>query len=296
MSSKSNHSHHHSRTAESKGVRFGRKFLAFVLFLLFVGISLSGCINMVFLNPDRIAGIFTSGQYINALREDALLYAHDMCDEASIPYDSVDNELTYEVVYNISNSYAYGNLTDDVLYTNTTYQTNLNVLTENLTDSTKKMLVDYKLYTKKVDDSDIIKFSEKIAKYLQNKVEFAYMGKLQTVTNLAKTISLVSCIVLGFLAAVLAAALISMGEKKYRGLRAISYSFIAGSMFQFIMVLSLEILKKVKTLVIYPTYLCNSVMDFVNKCEMTVCISAAFSFLLAVIAMTFVWRMKRNEK
>lgn len=295
MSSKTKHKHRRHHSSDSKGTQFGRNFLAFFLFAVIVLLSMCACTNVMFLNSNEIADIFTNESYVNGLRDDVLQYSYDMCDEASIPYDSVENELTYENVYSIATSYAYGNLCNDELYTNTTYITKLDAFTEDLSASTMDMLGKYKL-SDGVSEESVKQFSSSISKYLQNKTEFVYFSQLKTATNLGKTIAFVACIVLAVIAVILGLIVFSIGNKKYRGLRAVAYSFIASAEFQLCMVLALEILKLSKTLVIYPTYLCASVMSFVGKCELSVVISAIVSFVLAMIATTFVWRIKKQDK
>ena len=88
----------------------------------------------------------------------------------------------------------------------------------------------------------------------------------------------------------------TMGSKKYRGLRAISFSFIASGILQLILILGVEIIKTMKQLVIYPKYLCEAVLDYVNLCELHVFVSTCASFGVAIVLIALAWKLKRDHK
>ncbi len=289
--SNSNHSHHSS--SERKGTKFARNFLAFILFVSILVLSFSLCTGFVFLNADRVSEIFTNNTYVTAFRQDVLQYAEDLCDEAYIPYDSVEQELTYDVIYDIATSYAGGNLCNDEMYTDTTYQSRINDLQNNLTASTQEMLKSYEL---DFDKADVEDFSSRVCKYVKEKTEFAYLDYLKKTTNIGRTAAIAAGVVSVIFVLVTALIIFYTGKRRYRSIRAITYSLTASSLFQLLMVIAFEVFKKFKTLVIYPVYLCESVMGFVGRCEITVLISAVISFIPALIFMVFVWRFKRNEK
>lgn len=289
----SNSKHSHALSPESKGTKFARNFLAFILFVSILMLSFSACAGLVFLNGDKVSSIFANNTYVTALRQDVLQYAEDLCDEAYIPYDSVKKELTYDVIYDIAISYADGNLCNDEMYTDTTYQSRIGDLQNNLTASTQEILGEYKLSFEK---SDVEIFSSRVCEYVKEKTEFAYLDYVKKATNLGRTAAIVTGAVSLVFALVIALIVFYIGKRRYRNIRAIAYSFTGSSLFQLAAVIALEVFKKFKSLVIYPTYLCESVMRFITRCELTVLISSALSFVLALIFMAFVWHIKRNEK
>lgn len=289
--SHSKHSHHSS--SERSGTKFARNFLAFVLFISILVLNFSACMGFVFLNADKVSSIFTNNAYVTALRQDVMQYADDLCDEAYIPYDSVEQELTYDVIYDIAVSYADGNLGNDEMYTDSTYLSKIDDLQNSLTASTQEMLKDYKLA---FDQADVEKFSSRVCGYVKEKTEFAYLDYVKKATNLGRTAAIAAGVVSVVFVIISILIILHTGSRRFRSLRAIAHSLTASSLFQLAMVIALEVLKKFKTLVIYPAYLCKSVMEFIGRCEITVLISAGISFVFALVVMAFVWRNKRNEK
>lgn len=289
--SQSKHSgRHHS---EGFGTKFARNFFAFILYVLILVLSFSACTGLVFLNGDSVSSIFTNNAYVTALRQDVMQYAQDLCDEAYIPYDSIKQELTYDAIYDIAVSYAEGNLSRNEVYTDTTYQSRIADLQNSLTSSTQKMLKTYKV---SFDDADVEKFSSRLCAYIKEKTEFVYLDYVKQAVNIGRTASIAAGAVSSVLIIIMVIIIIYTGRKRYRGLRAAAYSLTASSLFQLTALAALEVFKKFKSLVVYPSYLCDSVMRFLAKCEITVLISASLSFVTALIVMTFVWRIKRNEK
>lgn len=285
-----------SGTADTNGQKIGRNIVAFFLFLSIAALSLSICAKVSFINSERYAEIFTNQQYVNSLYSDVKQYAYDVCDECSIPEDSIDEVITYASIYDIEEAYALGNLTNAPQYTQTTYDDRITELKENLAQSTSDMLEEYKLDIDKNQSDGANTFAMKICDYIRSKVEFQYMDKLETLSNLGKTVSVVMIVIFSISTAVLALITFSIGNKKYRGLRAIAYSFNASAILNFGFVLAMQIIKQVKTLVIYPTYLCDSVMNFVNSSILSVAVSACLSLGISLIIAASVWKLKRNEK
>lgn len=288
----------HIRTSsdDTKGQKSGRNIVAFFLFISVVALSLSVCAKISFVNPEKYAEIFTNQKYVDSLYNDVQQYAYDICEECSIPKDSVDDVITYTSIYNIAEAYALGNLTNAPQYTQTTYDDRITEFKENLAQSTNDMINDYKLDVDGNQSEGVNSFALKISDYIRSSVEFKYLDKLQAVENLGKTVSVVMIVVFTISSAVLALITFSIGSKKYRGLRAIAYSFNASAILQLGFVLAMQVIKQVKTLVIYPTYLCESVMRFVNSSILCVAFSACLSIGISLIIAAAVWKLKRNEK
>jgi hypothetical protein len=276
-----------STSSDSKKQMIGRNFVAFLLFISIVAFSLSVCAKACFLNSERYAEIFTNQNYVDSLYNDIKQYAYDICEDSSIPTSCVDEVITYTSIYNIEEAYALGNLTSVEQYTQTTYDDRISQLKESLVESTTDMIKSYNIKTDKGRFEGVNEFALKISEYIRSTVEFEFMDKLETIANLGKTISVVMIVVF---------AILTIGNRNYRGLRAIAYSFISSAVLQFGFVVAMQIIKQCKTLVIYPTYLCESVMSFVNSSILCVVISASISFGISLIIATTVWKLKRYEQ
>lgn len=296
MSSKSRIRSTSEASHETKGQSIGRKAVAFFLFLTMVALSLCLCAQQCFLNSNKYAEIFSNEQYINGLYQDVLEYSCDMCDYNAIPKDSVEQTITYESVEGIATAYAYGNLTASQQFTETTYLDKIDELEKQLVKTTNKMLKDNGISESKSVENGAEGFADNISNYLSEKVNFVYMEKLKTVSNIGKTASVSGVIVFSIIALILVLTIISIGNKKFRSVRAIAYALIASGELQLLLVLGVELIKRYKTLVIYPSYLCDSVMNFVNNGILTVFVSAMLSIFASLILTVAVWKLKRNQK
>lgn len=285
-----------NKIASSKSQNITKNITAFFLFLVIAALSLSVCLKISFLNPVKHTEIFTNQDYVTSLYEDVKEYSYDLCLQSSIPADAVDEVITYSNVFDIEEAYAQGQTGISVEYTQTTYEDRLKEFSENLSSSLKKTVKQYSLSNEKDAEKGAKEFAQRVTSYLKNKVEFVYMDKLVTIQNLGKTISVVLIVIFAILALVLALVVFSVSDKRYRALRSISHSFIAASLLQLLFVSGVQIIKQVKSLVIYPLYLSESVMKFINSCVLSVGISAFVSFVISMVLITVVWKLKRNEK
>ncbi len=285
-----------SYSSETKSVVIGRHFLSFVLFLVIAALSLTLFVRADCVDGKKYVSIFTNEKYVQSLYGDVKQYAYDVCAQNGIPTDSVDEIITYDAVYNTVNAYAEGNFDISQDYTKTTYEDRISELNIQLAKKTEDMIKQYKISTAESTKKACTKFSSNICNYIEKRVAFEYTDQLQTVSNIGKTVSTVFAAVLAVIGAVLFAIVYTMGSKKYRGLRAISFSFIASGILQLILVFGVQIIKAMKQLVIYPKYLCEAVLDYVNLCEFHVLISACASFGVAFALIALAWKLKRDHK
>lgn len=291
MSSSSNSRVH----GDSKSVIIGRGILAFFLFLCITAMSVLVCARAVVINPERIARIFTDESYVSALYKDVKDYSYDLCSECAVPTDSVDQCITYYSVYSVQEAYSFGNLTKLPEFTDTTYQDKIDEMNKNLVSSTEKMLDDNKLSSYDTKNS-VEKFSSKICAYIKSRIEFKLMDKLKPIVNYGKTICSVLIAVMAILILVLVLIVYSIGYRKFRALRAIAYSSLAAMLLDIVLVSGVQYIKSIKSLVIYPSYLCNAVLKFVDTCQLSLTAASAVLFVLSLAIITIVWKLKRNEK
>lgn len=280
---------------DSKSVIIGRGILAFFLFLCITAVSVLACVRIVMINPENIARIFTDEKYVSSLYQDVREYAYDLCSECSIPTDSVDECITYYDVYSVQEAYSFGNLTKMPEFTETTYQDKIDSLNKNLVSSTEKMIKDNKLSSYDTKNS-IQKFSSQICDYIKSRVEFKLMDKLKPIVNYGKTISSVLAAVMAILIAVLSLIIYSIGHRRFRALRSIAHATLAAMLLDAVLVMGVQYIKYTKDLVIYPSYLCDSVLKFVDTCQMSLLAASAVLFVLSLAMITIVWKLKRNEK
>jgi hypothetical protein len=280
------------RSSKSKNKKIGNMILAFLLFLAIAVLSLSTCARIVIANPNTIADIFTDKEYVNSLYLDIKQYAYDECEKSSVPTDGIDDAVNYDVIYNIEASYICYALGTSNSYNTQAFDDNIASFKENISSDMQNSLTTQGI---KFNKNDVETFAQNISDYAQNKAQFKYLDKLETAVNLAKTMSLVFVVLSAIITLTLALILFFTASKRYRGLRNITYSLEASAVFDFVMVLAVAIVKATKELVIYPTYLCASVMNYVNSCMQTVALAGVVLFFTALVLMTIIWKLKRDE-
>lgn len=285
-----------SSRSETRWQSIGRKTVAFFLFLVITMLSAIACGNLYFLNGEKYAQVFANEQYVNGLYNDISEYAEDLCDYYAVPRACIESELTFDKINDIAVSYAYGNLTSAQQFTESTYVDKINELEESLAKSVNDTLKEQGIKQSGSVENGGELFAADIKDYICKKVEFVYMQKLKTAANIGKTASVAVCAAFAVIAVVLILVIISIGNKKYRSIRAIAYAVTASGELQLLSVLAVNVIKKYKTLVIYPSYLCDSVMRFVNNGVTAVCVSSMLSLLAALALTVAVWKLKRNQK
>lgn len=293
MSSKHHKHHHSSSRSETKKMSVSRKVIAFFLFVSLLILSASACVKAVVLNPNEIATALTSSEYTNELYLDAQQYSYDMCDKCSVPREVVDEAIDFSSVKEINDAYIIGNITKSEGFTTSTYSDKLDELNENMAQSLSAKLQKNNI---NASDAQIKEFSQNINDYLRKIIEIEYISKLQAVTNVGTVGLIVMIVTSAIFVLIFAGSILSIGKKLYRKIRTISFSFIATGIVNFILVLGVEIVKKTKELYIFPTYLCDAAMRYVEDSKNVFVGAGMAAFVVAIILVTIAWKLKRDDK
>lgn len=291
--SKTKKRRHHS--SETKTQAFWRSFFAFLLFLSLTATALFTCILTNFVNDSSIIKLFTDSEYISSMQQDIVRYGYDTADAANIPSDSVDSVITYDSVARIEKAFVAGSLGAGEEYTPTTYLDYIDKLKEELDDSTQDMLNAYNIEIDENAENATEKYADQIINYLKKKIEFKYMDRLSSVTNLGKTVSIGGIVVFALLSIVFILIVISIGSKKYRSIRELSYSLSASGIMCFVLILGVRLVGHFKSLVLYPAYLSDAVMKYVERCMMSVGVAGGILLALSLLLAITVWRIKHDK-
>ena len=297
--SSSHHSSHGSKSRHKKHDEHGklRMVFAFLLFLSISAVAVLSGIKVTVLNKTQIADIFTNREYTYALYEDVLEYSQDMCLKYGIPDESVKQEINFSSINEIQTAYSRGVLNIDEMYSETAYLDLVSKLNKDLVLSTKSMISENKLSVAENQKNDgAQKFADEITSYLIDKVEFEYTAELQSVINVSSTALSIAIVFFAILSVAFLLLVISLADKKYRALRTVCYSVFSASALNLILVLFVGIVDIFKDLVIYPSYLCDSVIRYVNSCVLTYLLEALFLFVIGVMISAFVWKLKRSNE
>ena len=292
MSSKK---HHHS-SAETKGERVARSFLAFALALAVALLSLFCCIKFSFTSPKAVSGIFVNDKYVNALRADVTDFSHDICKASMLPEDVLDSEISYDAVYGIVNSYIKGSLGTSQEFTKTTYEDNLESLEAALTKKLNDEIDKNSLEVDKKQKNGAKEISSFIGDYLLERLQITHVSALETVINIGNIAGIIGMAVLAVIALVLTLLIISIGPKRYRAIRSVIHAVNAAALIDLSLIAGVQIVKHFKSLVLYPQYVADAFLTYVNRCEDAVGISSLVLFSISLILMAVVWKLNRDSK
>ncbi len=286
--------HHHR--SESGGEHYGRSFLAFVLFLVISLLSLTLCVRFYFIAPRSMVNIFVNEEYVNTLREDVCEYSHDLCSACMLPEDALDTAITYESLYNIENAYISGALGASREFTKTTYEDNVAELGKNIENAVNTVIKEKNISVDEKQKNGAAEVSGLVSNYLLKRIEIAHIDMLETVINVGKLATTIGIAALTVLAVILVLIIISIGSKRYRALRSVIHSVNAAAILNLLLIGGVEIVKQFKSLVLYPTYVADTFMRYVSRCEGVVAISSLGLFTLAFMLMVVVWKLNRETK
>ncbi len=302
--SSSSHSSSHSSSSKSKKKTKThdekgklRTVFAFLLFVSLAATVVFSGIRVTMLSPNRVADVFTNHEYLTALHRDVIDYSKDLCRKCGIPTDSIEETITYKSIEGIQKAYTLGMLSMDEKYSETTYVDLINSLGKNLETSTKDMVAENKLSVAESQKQNGPKeFSNDISSYIKKKVEFAYISDIQSVVNVASTAMNIAIAFFAVLTIAFFLLTISVADKHYRAFRSVVYSLFASALLCLFPAVFIGIVSLFKELLIYPSYLCDSVLNFINSCVSAFLVETGMLFFVGVLLSALVWKLKRNSE
>lgn len=271
-----------------------RNVTSFFLYIFIVIFSLSVCSVAVASNPKSVAKIFTSSRYVESLKSDIAEYANDKCVEASIPNDFVNTTIVYEEIHQLQEAYIFGSLKVSEQYNADAFEVLLSDYNEIVKKQVNTMIKEQNI--KVSSKTGVDEFCDSIINYTRDRIEFEYIKELKSFVNKAYIISFVTLGFSAIMVIILIFALVKNGGKNYRITRNISYSFLASAFLELFLVFAGVMVKVTKDLVIFPTYLANTFMDFYNSVLLSVVFSTAIMFLISLVLAAATWNYKRRER
>lgn len=287
---------HHRVKADTKAQKIIRAILSFVLFLFLFVLGLSICARSVVVNPVFISNSFTSYDYTEKLFEDILQYADDKCLESGIGNKAAENAITFEAVKNINDSYIASLFKTSNSYSADSYQSYIEDLKQHFSSLITEQLKNDGAEMDEAVLSGIDMLSNDLERYITERLAVKSADSIITAVNISSVLFLVLSVVFTVLSAVLALIIYYIGDKRYRSLRYISYSFGAAGIMNFISAFIVQVLKSVNHFIIYPDYLFSAAMQHIRVCTVSL-VFAGMAFSIAyVILIAVVWKLKRKGK
>lgn len=283
--------------SDKKASSKNTNFASFVLYLCIALASLAICFLGIIGNPSTFEDVFTDRIYVESLQLDVKQYAQDLSQKNTIPYDYVEDAITYGDLCEISRAYVLGSLDYSERYTPNTYLTMLDAYRDNIENEINLMVAHQYVH---VDDAnrqkEVKKFAQCIEEYTQKKIEFPYLTQAQEVLSIGRMLSYAIIVISAICAGLCLLSIFNKDIKKYKKLRAITVPFLSASIIDMLLVGGIAVVKNLKDLVVYPLYLADALMLWVNKSMLGASYIAGILFLIFLGLVTCVWKLKRDEK
>lgn len=274
-----------------------RTALSFVLYLCIAMCALCFEFVSVTANPKTFVYEFTNSTYVENLRSDIAQYTKDLCAVNSISDDFVDNLITYDNIYKIENAYISGEFVSTQEFSQDAYSGLLDQLKENVATSVANVVKSENITVEKtVKNTAIDEFADDVADYAGEVIQFGYARQVKDFCDLSKTVCSILIAVCGAIGIGIIISLFKHTSRKYRATRNIAYSLLASAVMNLIVLVAVAVIKATRQLVIYPTYLVDVFIRWLND---SMCALAIGSFALVVLFAVFAcvtWKLKHDSK
>ncbi|WP_297130362.1 hypothetical protein [uncultured Eubacterium sp.] len=274
-----------------------RSVLSFLLYLCVTLVALCTVFLSVTANPNTFIKEFTQPSYIADVKDDVLQFTRDLCFNNSLPDDFLDTTITYDKIYNLENAYVYGELGNSQEFTAESYSGLLSQFKDDVAASVNDMVSTQGIEIEEtVKDTAVDTFAQQVANYTAKATSFGYMRQVKSFCNLSKTVCSIVIIVCLIAGIGLVIAIFSGTSRKYRATRSLSYAFSSSAVMNLIVALAIYIVKLTKTLVIYPTYLVDVFLRWVDDSFNSVLTCAGILAIIFVAFACVTLKMKRDSQ
>lgn len=272
-----------------------RTVLAFILYLCIIMFAL--CIEFVSVtaNPKTFVNEFTNSVYVENMRSDIAQYTKDLCRASSVSDNFVDNLITYDNIYKIENAYISGELTSTQEFSSDAYTGLLAQFKDNIATSIDNVIKSENITVEKsVKDTAIDEFAQKVADYTGEVTQFGYARQVKNFCDLSKTVCGVIIAVCAVVGIGVAVSLFKRTSMKYRATRNIAYSLLASVIMNLIVFVAVAVIKATRQLVIYPTYLVDVFIRWLNDSMCALAIGSGVLGILFVAFACVTWKLKHD--
>ena len=268
--------------------------MAFLLFIAVTAMSLGITAKAAPVNKNKVADVFVNYDYVTALYDDVNTYAHDICKRNNVPASAVEDVLTFDAVNDIDRAYILGTMSLDEQYSQTVYMDKLDDLTAKITQSVNTTVEQNGLQYAAGQENAAADFAGDITAYLQKRMTFPYLEKMQTYVNLFSTAAVVTSIIAAVLTVAFALIVITLGSEVYRNLRSICHATLGAAAICFATSGAYAAVKRAKELFLFPAYLNDSIMRYLDSSAGAVTLTGAILLTASFALMALVWKMKSD--
>lgn len=273
-----------------------RDKLSFLLYVSIAVVSVCICLLVTVANPNTFVKAFTTSNYVEALRQDASLYASDMCLKNNIPDDFVYDVVSYDDMYHLELAYVSGQLSASKQYNESAFEGMLEDYSYELQSNVRKSLANDNIVLNSSQNEAVASFCDDIVNYIKERISFKYMTNVRNSIKIVRIISYASIVVFATAGVVIAVWLCLKGGKNYKVLRSVACSVLGASLMNAVVAVVVGIVDATKDLVIYPLYIAGAFVDYFESVAITYAICSMILFAVFLVLLVFGWKLKRSEK
>ncbi len=282
---------HHTHSEDTLKEKIIKYIFSFVTFIFLTILSLLICADTVFVNPHYFEKSFTTYEYTLELYNVIDDYSKSVCKKANIGIEAVQKAVTFEAVKKINDAYIGETLKTDNPYNDETYSYFISRLKSDLKEQLNK---ESAVQSEADEGTDSI--INDIVSFINNAVSASHAQKLYSVTRVGDMAIKTAAVVTAVLTAVFAVIVCYTGEKRYRGLRYVSYSAGASALTNLVFAVIFALYSKNISLDVYPVYLQYAFANHMKNSMFALLCASISLFAVNTAVLAFCWKLKRKNK
>lgn len=281
-----------SEAPETKLVKALRTILSFIFAAVISTVSIACCFSASFLKPENVEKSFTSYNYTDGVRQNLLTYVDSYYQKSGFDTDKLGEIISYDAVKEAVTNYAGCYISQRVGFVEENYIQSIDKMIDGIKED---MLVQIKLTRQNNNEAMLNTALTSIKNYFTSEIAVKGSDKLSAVFNIGRPVMYAIIGAGVFLFVFITLILYFLGEKKYRSLRAITISFMTAGLFDICLAVIVLVISRLKKFDIYPIYLYDEFIRYVNTCIGTVVVAGFLCIMLSFIAAAITWK-KKNKR
>lgn len=287
---------HHTHSEDTVKEKVIKYICSFITFIFITILSLLICADTVFLNPYYFEKSFTTYEYTLELYNSIDDYSQAVCKRENIGTEAVQKAVTFEAVKKINDAYIGEKLKTENPYNDETYNYFVNRLKTDLKERLTAQLTEEAAGQSEELSSGADSIINDIVCYIDNAVSASHAEKLYSVTQVSDTAIKIAAAVTAVITAAFVVIVCYTGERRYRGLRYISYSIGASAFTALVLAVIFGLYTKNISLAVYPVYLQYAFENHINNSMLALLCAAISLFAVDTAVLAICWKLKRKNK
>ena len=276
---------------EAKTILVLRTLLSFALFCTIVLLSLSVCGKTVWFNKSLIEQSFQSYDYVESVKSSTVEYVNDVYLRNGLDNKNIKDIITYDQIKEIVKAYVSSTIGAGTEYNETTYSEDIDNICNAIEKDINTQVKEKQLQS---NGKAVGEIKKTVNEFINSEIEID-TGELKSSLNMLRIADIVVLCVSLFFTVSFALILVFLGDsaRRYRSIRAVGVSCYSAGVFNIILSIVLTIIFSIKKIDIFPIYLRNVVMDYINTCILSIVFAAVILLFVGIVASVLIWKIRK---